>query len=755
MPRHILFCTSVLALCAAPSALAQAAAVNQSSAEADLRLDRLIVTGSPEAAAQLGGSATYLDDKLLQIQADADISRVLRAVPGVNIQEEDGFGLRPNIGLRGSGISRSSKITLMEDGILIAPAPYAEPSAYYFPHIGRMAAVEVVKGPGAVKYGPRTQGGSINLISTPIPEEAAGFVRLEAGDFDTRRAHAWAGGQTMLNGLVLGGLIEGFWDRSAGFKTLPGGQDTGYDIADYVAKIALSDPQAAFPWSLQIKAQRSDEVSDETYLGLTEADFAADPYQRYASTAGDRMDATHEELSARFTMDFETFDITLVAYRTEFYRDWFKIDKVDVNGSIANSGGAGTGLTAIAENPGAHAAALAILKGGSGFVSPDGAILLKHNNRGYVAEGLQGVLAFDVSTGQARHAIEVGLRFHKDEMDRFQWYDRFRIDNDTLVLTGSDTPGTESNRIDRAEALAFYIEDRISFGRWTLTPGVRYEAITLTRDEFGTSDPNRTGSRFSQRENKVEALIPSLSLTYDINADWIGFAGVHRGFSPPAPGTTDQAPEDAVNWEIGARYAKGVTRAEAVLFFNDYENLVGTCTASTGGGCIIGDQFDAGRARVRGLELSAGSDLSDRFSLPVGLPVRLAYTWTDGEFSNAFVSGYEPWGNVTAGDQLPYVPEHQWSLAFGVEAANWGSEASLNWVDETRQRAGQGPIPASSRIDARTLLDLTAWWQAFDKVRLTARVKNVTDETYIAGRNPSGARPGLPRQVLFGLEARF
>lgn len=127
-------------------------------------VDELLVVSSKSDIFKVPGSASFLDKEDLAAHNYMDIQRMLQQVPGINFQEEDGLGLRPNIGLRGAQTERNGKITVMEDGILIAPAAYASPSAYYFPRATRMESIEIVKGPAAIKYGPRTVGGSINMI---------------------------------------------------------------------------------------------------------------------------------------------------------------------------------------------------------------------------------------------------------------------------------------------------------------------------------------------------------------------------------------------------------------------------------------------------------------------------------------------------------------------------------------------------------------------------------------------------------------
>ncbi len=117
----------------------------------DLSIEEMTIIGDREDAANTAGSAQVLDSEELEKYAFADVQQILRAVPGVSVQLEDGYGLRPNLSIRGTATERSGRITLLEDNVLIAPAPYSAPSAYYFPTAGRMHQVEVLKGSAAIK----------------------------------------------------------------------------------------------------------------------------------------------------------------------------------------------------------------------------------------------------------------------------------------------------------------------------------------------------------------------------------------------------------------------------------------------------------------------------------------------------------------------------------------------------------------------------------------------------------------------------
>ncbi|PQA87346.1 TonB-dependent receptor family protein [Hyphococcus luteus] len=740
MSKNSLRC--VIAPLAAVTALASSAGAEDAPLVQVAAIDEITVFGAAGGLDEVPGAITYLDAEELAKQSYTDILRTLRRSPGVNIQEEDGYGLRPNIGLRGSGSDRSARIMVMEDGVPIAPAPYAAPSAYYFPYTGRINAIEITKGTGAVKYGPRTTGGAINLYSTPIPDEFAAEAQLYFGSDDGRRLHAWTGGRGDLGPFEAGFLVETFQYETDGFKRLDAGGDTGFDISDYVVKAGLyTKDGAAVPQSLEFKYQRSDETSNETYLGLTRADFSANPRRRYNGSQKDQFNSDHETFQLSYYAEFTPgLTLDIIAYRTEFARDWFKLERV-----------LGVSTSAILADPVLYAAEFENILARPGFTGPDGALEIRHNARDYYANGVQGILTYKAATGELNHTLEASLRWHEDEVDRFQNFEFFRAENAELLRTSVGAPGSDSNRVETGEALAVFLQDNIDWGRLHATIGVRIEDIDLTRLDYGRLDPERTGVDLSIRENSLTAVTPAFGIVYDVTDALSVLGGVYRGFAPPSPGNSTSSEEKSTNWEAGLRWAQNGVSFEAIGFFNDYENLLGTCTASTGGGCAIGDQFDGGDVDVYGLELTVGADAAAWTGAPFALPLSAIYTYTHGEFQTAFSSGYEPWSDVSVGDELPYLADHQLFLTAGVEGDRWGGELAMLYQSERRTVAGQGPIADGEKLDAHTVFDLSAYVRVFDGVSLRGKIENLFDEDYIAAHQPAGLRPGLPRTFWIGL----
>ncbi len=92
-----------------------------------------------------------------------NFSEALRKVSGVNVRDEEGFGLRPNIGIRGTNPTRSTKILLLEDGVPLAYAPYGDNASYYHPPVERFESIEILKGAGQIEYGPVTVAGALQI----------------------------------------------------------------------------------------------------------------------------------------------------------------------------------------------------------------------------------------------------------------------------------------------------------------------------------------------------------------------------------------------------------------------------------------------------------------------------------------------------------------------------------------------------------------------------------------------------------------
>lgn len=697
-------------------------------------LDAVTIFGSRYALERSVGSAHQLDETQLETYRYDDIQRVLNSVPGIYLRGEDGFGLRPNIGLRGGNSDRSQKVTLMEDGVLFGPAPYAAPAAYYFPLSARMDGVEVYKGPAAIQFGPQTIGGAINLRSAPIPDLNSARIDLAGGSDGYRRLDLRGGGYAGNLGLSSELLHVG----SDGFKQLDGGGDTGFDKTEWVSKLGMPLGNGQF----ELRLDLAEEGSDETYLGLTEADFRANPLRRYRGSALDRMDWERVGVRADFQHALAGGYLHLVGYHHDFSRAWRKFNNfrgADIRTVLANPNSPGNRpfyevLTGISDS--------------DGTASNDD-LLIGTNDRDFRSSGLQASwrsqIRQNVAGNQWLHQLEIGSRLHADRVTRLHDEFAFEMIGGELQQNGAARTITADNT-GRAEALALWLVDAIEINRLTLAPGLRVEAV---QTEFVDRRADLRNS------NRTLVVLPGIGANYAFSDRWNVLAGVHRGFSPPSPGATDTDPEDAINYELGLRFNKGAgsnggLRAELIGFYSDYRNLTAVCTFSSGcDDAALGQQTNAGAVETVGIESLLELDwrLGDAFSAGIDI----SYTWTRGEFDESFQSSNPQFSNVEAGFELPYLPEHRAHAAFELSHPLGSVALSVSHLSAMRDTAGRGEIAADEGSDAHTVLDLSARAPLTRELGLFARIDNLLDEEYVVSRRPFGARPGKPLTAILGL----
>ena len=688
------------------------------------------ILGNKFVAKNRTGAAYYLSTEELAQFDYTDINRALSKISGINFYEEDGFGLRPNISIRGTSPERSSKIAIMEDGILILPAPYSASSAYYFPSVARMQAIEVLKGSSQIQYGPYTTGGAINFVSTEIPEKFRGKISTSFGSFKTGQTHATIGNSSE----KFGYMFEILNYNSDGFKSLNDDLNTGFDINEITSKIKFVPKTPNIDQSFELKFHTYDEISNETYLGLTETDFQKNPYLRYPGSEKDKMSAEHKQYVLTHELFVnEKIKITSNFYENRFKRNWYKLDDVVHDNNSQK-------ISKVISNPSQFSEHLKIL---SGELDYENALKVKANNREYISRGIQTKIDYHwYGKNESFNDLELGIRIHYDEEDRFQWEDIYNINNGFMALESYGEKGSQGNRISFANSFASYIMYKYKFKGLTISPGLRYESIKLGRDDFGKSNPLRNIENLSTRENKVSVLIPGLGFNYTFSNNLSVFGGIHKGYSPP--GSSDgQKAEESVNSELGIRFSTKKLNGEIIAYRNDYSNLLGNDLAATGGFGEM-DPFNAGKALVNGFEVLLNTSISKY------IPISFSYTLTDAKFLTSFGSTQDIWGEVNNGDQIPYIPKHQFSssLSYRISKVDINLNASYNGKFSTLANG-------TEEISSYLILDLSMKYRIKKDIFLKSKILNLLEKKYAVSKAPAGLRPGHPFGIYTGIEYKF
>lgn len=686
-----------------------------------------------DAVARIPGSVAVISTETIRAIQPMSANEVLRAIPGVHLQEEEGMGLRANIGIRGLDPDRSRTVLVLEDGVPVSLAPYGEPELYYSPPIDRMERVEVIKGSGSILFGPQTIGGVINYVTAEPTRAPMARATVQGGSAQSHLVRVETGGQL---GAVRGRL--GAFERRVGNLN-------GLDAR-------LRDATAKVGWhtglgDIGVKLNVYEERSNATYIGLTDSLYRVAP--RLHPQPDDRLDVRRASLTASHAMTAGTAGMlrtTAYLYSTE--RNWMRRDySYSTNGNAIR------------------------------FLNSTGS-----RDRAFVVAGVEPRLRTSWMRGDHINDLDLGVRVHH-ERARDQY------------ITGSISSDVTSVRDDErrtSTAVSAFAQQRLVISRTlSVTPGVRVEYVDFVRNIDKTRIRRQTGTGVQRAtedvalnaRDGVTEVIPGIGMVYAPTSALSVFAGVHRGFSPPRtkdafvfPDATlsseQQVPqlaslqldaERSWNSELGARITPNSWwSAEATLFLLDFSNQIIEPSLSSGAAAAA-TLANQGATRHEGVELASAVDIGALLGHHYSLRVEQGVTFVNSYFSrDRFMrNGAGSTVNVR-GNALPYAPTFRahgavvWSLprvmTVRLDALHVTEQFSDNFETATASANGRiGRIPAYTLLDASVRYTLPKT----SGITLLTSVKNLTGNTYIASRRPEGIQVGAPRVFNLGVSLDY
>ncbi len=676
------------------------------------------LAGSSDALTRTPGSFQTIGKLELENAHVFNFAEALRKVAGISIRNEEGFGLRPNISIRGTNPTRSTKILLLEDGIPLAYAPYGDNASYYHPPIERFESIEVLKGSGQIEYGPVTVAGVINYITPNPTQDQTISLKLEGGN----RSFA-KGNISYSNTFGKTGLIFNYIRKQGEGSR----ENIRSGLNDFSTKVVreINDKNVLigkFSWY--------GEDSNLTYSGLTEAEYATNP--RYNPFKNDFFYANRFGTSLSHTVVFTPkVHLTTNFYANNFSRHWWR--QSSNSNERPNRVGSDPDCLGLQD--------LNTTCGNLGRL------------RNYWVIGIEPRLNVQYQIGLVRNELHTGFRYQYEDQNR-------RQENGDLPNSRDGVLVEDNER--KANAVSGFIQNRFIWKDFSITPGVRIEQINYKR----TNRLANNGTGITGKTDLTE-VIPGIGAAYNLFGNTTVFAGVHKGFAPPAVadiisnngGTVELKAERSWNYEVGIRTQplKGIN-LEGTFFRNDFANQIVPQSVAGGIGSTV---TNGGETLQQGLEFVGRIDSFGLFKTNYNLYFQTAYTFLEtAEFRGTRFSSISGFTDVSvSGNRLPYTPKHLATSSIGYDYKNFNGLLETNYIsgqfsDDLNRinptADGQaGYIPSQIYFNATANYRVEKWNSTF-----FVTSKNLADRTFIVDRS-RGLLPSSPRLIQFGWKWQF
>ena len=626
-------------------------------------------------------------------QGATSAREVLNRIPGVNAPENNGTGshdMALNFGIRGLNPRLATRSTVLMDGIPVPFAPYGQPQLSFAPiSMGNMDAVDVVRGGGAVRYGPQNVGGIVNFVTRAIPDEPTVKVGLQT---ETSPSSTQDGFKKTAN-LLAGGTADNGLGGALLYSGVRGGdwrQHSDTRIDDLILKGNYQIDEAN---SLHAMAQYYDGEADMPG-GLSTAAYKADPYQ--STRPNDKFWGRRTLVNFGYRYQQDRREFTVNSFFTKTLR--------------------------------------------SGYL--DQGSFLSLSPREYWVRGIETRIAQGFDLGNSSHEVGAGYRYINEAGHELRY--RTPIAANELPTTNSrndrDTRGA-------TEAHAFFIDDKIDIGKWTFTPGIRYEMIEQQQTNLLTN---------VKYKGDYNTPLPALNVMYHVTDSWNLYANTEGSFGsvqysqmPNRVTGGEVKPEKARTWEIGTRYDNGNLRAEIgaflINFNNQYDSNQTTDTV-----------IARGKTRHQGIEASVNYALDGLSPVLAGFDVYATYAYVDATIRE---------DGPNKGNRVPFSSKNKGSLGVGYTEGPWKANLdstfqSNQFADNANTRAesadgSTGSIPGYMLFNTRVGYD---FGHQLSDLNVAMGVKNILNHEYYTRSfddNNKGKYVGEPRTLYVQTSVAF
>ncbi|MEA9788885.1 TonB-dependent siderophore receptor [Xanthomonas campestris pv. raphani] len=694
----------VLACAAAPATAAepQARSLDAVQVRSDYAPYRaLTVTGATKTEAPLRDlpiSARVLDHSLLEDAGVTDLAGALDMASGITKANNLG-GLWDSYSIRGFTGDPNFSSDYMVNG-------FNASRGYNGLRDGaNTQSVEVIKGPASALYGRGEPGGAVNIVTKKPLFDAQHSVDLSAGRFDSYRAALDSTGPLSETVAYRVNLMH---------KDQHSFRDTVDSDATLLAPSLLWMPTPDTTVSYELELLRIDTPFDR---GVTAIDGDANrlPASRFLGEPGDGDIDLHSTGHQVFAVHGLNQTWSLQGGAT--YRD--------------------SGMRGFSTEPWT-------------LQADDRTLRRERRYRDYQGRDIaaRAELLGTLGSGKVTHHVLFGIDGNRFNDSRYQLRARsaatpYSIDvlapRYGMAQPGRLAPITDTD--ERQQVWGVYAQDQIDLGaRWKALLGVRY-------DHYQQDIANRLRATTQQASDGV--ISPRAGLTVHLDDTLSLYASAAAGFRPNSGvGANGQsfAPEKSRSLETGLKYVQPGEGLEATLavFRIDKENVLSLDPADTS------FSLPVGQMRSEGAEL----DLLGRLTPHLAASVGLAYTDSQVTRSSAVAVGT----GLAEGRRFPNVPRVSGNafVNYAQPLSGTRSAAVGVGVSRTGERLGSVDSNTGFVLPAYTVWRLVGHYDLSERLRLYAKVENLTDRRYAAfSYSEQWVYPGAPRTWTVGARLRF